>query len=415
MFGLKDTLFAPEDDAMSGSTGLSDDVALMSEEEDEQTPPAADEEEEEVEVPSEEVEEEEETHEETDEKPKDEILPHERPTLTDIKAKFPDLFKTFPSLRDVIFRERAYTELFTSIADARAAQENSQSLEVARASIFDGDGSDFLKAIKEVDEGGLKKFAANILPQLYRIDKDAHWAAATPILENTVKSFYRAAGDNEEAKKAAESLAKFLFGDDAQEVLSGKKTFIPAASEKKVDPERVKFETERATAFTSDVDTFSEKNLKSLILSKDKNGNLRLDPDGTLSDYMKDMLTERILIEVNKQMAVDKAHMNYMDDLWRKAAKSGFTSEWKSRITNAYLARARQLVPAVRTKVVSDATGMKIRVATKTRTTVEKSEQNRNAPARVNKGGNGPLNPKSIDYSKTSDEDILNDNVTFRR
>src|SRR5437763_300329 len=44
-----------------------------------------------------------------------------RPTFKDIKAKYPNLFKDFPDLRDMVFRERDYSELFPTVEDAKEA------------------------------------------------------------------------------------------------------------------------------------------------------------------------------------------------------------------------------------------------------------------------------------------------------
>lgn len=416
LIGIKDLLFDSLEDG--ASSGLSDDVKLLSEDDQQQEENQEQEEQEsqEEEEQEQEGQEEEEEQEEQEEKQeaKSDLLPHERPTYTDLKTSFPDLFKKFPSLKDVIFREKAYTELYTTLEDARTAQQDAQAFSTARNSILSGDSTDLLKGVKESGEQNLKRFAANFLPSLYKVDQDAHWAAAVPLLENMVKGLLRSAPDNEDVQKAAQTMANFLFGQDGKDILDGKKTFVEKLETKKVDPEREKFEKERYDAFSNDIDSDAKGQLNSLILAKDKNGNLRLDPDGVFSEWMKKTLIEKISSTVNDEMSADKAHLSYMNSLWDKAKKDGYTREWKSRIISAYLARARQLVPAVRSRLVSEALGTSIRRSGKTKEVVDRNRPTRNSPQRGSKNNGSFQSGRAIDYSKTSDDDIINDNITYK-
>ncbi|MGA2957600.1 MAG: hypothetical protein ABSF48_17985, partial [Thermodesulfobacteriota bacterium] len=55
------------------------------------------------------------------EKEEDKKFPHERYSLSEIKEKYPEIFKEFPGLRDSIFREIEYTKTFPTIEDAKDA------------------------------------------------------------------------------------------------------------------------------------------------------------------------------------------------------------------------------------------------------------------------------------------------------
>lgn len=423
MFDLRAQLRAPEDgggDSLGGSTGVNEDLELLNDE----TPPEPNreevqEEEEEdshEEVEHEESEEERQAREEEEEeqaKPH-ELAPHDRPTFTDLKTYDPELFKEFPGLKDVLFRERAYTELFTNIDDAKQALENSTAFENSKQSIFEGDATSFLESIKETDAKALSKFASMILPALYKVDQDSHWAAANPILESMVKGFNASAKDDK-TKEAAKLFAEWMFGDIAQDILDGKKTFVPEVKpETKKDPEREQFLQERFQAFDSDVRVSAMSGLASFIASKDAKGKDRLDPDEVFSSWMRKTIVEKISLEVRQEMEADKDHMRYMNGLWEKARKNGYKPEWKTRISSAFLARARQLVPAVRSRIVSEALGKQVRRADKTRTVVKRSLPNTGTGGRSS-GTSGKLDSsRKIDYSKTSDEDLINDNITYK-
>src|SRR5215471_9558495 len=83
--------------------------------EDRDTPPKEDEEEEPKEG------EEEKDEEEEEEKKLAAKPPYDRPTMQELREAFPDLFKKFPSMRDVFYREQEFTQIFPTIEDAKEA------------------------------------------------------------------------------------------------------------------------------------------------------------------------------------------------------------------------------------------------------------------------------------------------------
>ena len=356
---------------------------------------------EEEETPKEEVEEVEEKE------AKDTLAPHERPTVAQLKKEFPELFKKFPFLRDIYWREQQYTEVFPTLSDAKEAAENNEAFSSIRDDIYQGDGTKFLNALKEAD--GLEKFSKNILNSLYKVSPEAQWTAITPILENVIKSFYRSSKDDN-IKNAALHLSEFLFG--TSEVAEGKKTFVKEVPEEKTDnKERERWENERYNSFN--VDTLS--GIHDSLVGVIKTG---IDPDGVLSNFMKDAIVNKTIEEIKSQLENDNSHMSYMRTLWSKAKKNGYSSADKSSITTAFLARAKAMVPSIRRKLLAEALGTSAKINEKKRETVE-SGQNRREP---NASGNSPasgqlktLNPKQVDWSKTSDLDILNGNATLKK
>jgi hypothetical protein len=105
-----------------------------------------------------------------------------------------------------------------------------------------------------------------------------------------------------------------------------------------------------------------------------------------------------------------------MDSLWNKAKQNGRTDADKARILSSYLARAKSLIPSLRSKYVSEALGQKTRVASKDKEKIERVSERRDSGT-SGKGSNSSTknyHPKSINYSKTSDADILNDNITYK-
>jgi hypothetical protein len=406
----------------TSTTSVSDDVRELGEDTElEVEHPDEVETEEETPEESGELEEEtEEQEEEEAEKPPVDLDTHpfERPSLKSIEEKFPGFFKQFPALRDMYFREAEYSKLFPTIDDAKEANENNIAFDSIRESVFQGNGSKFFTAIKEVGEKDLEKFSTNILGTLFQVHPQSFWRAANPLVEDIARNMFSKGvkENNESMQNAARYLSDYFFGNT--EIAEGKKTSIVKIEDNnEVKQEREKFDSERSTAFRGGVETDVRNQLVSLIEGLDsKTGKSRIDPDNVFSKFIKTTIIDRIIDDLGTQLTSDKDHIRFMDSLWEKSKRNGRTEADKSRIVSSYLARAKSLIPSLRSKYVSEALGQKTRVAS------GKKEKVEEVNSRVNAGSNGRgsntinknYNPRSIDYSKTSDADILNDNIKYK-
>lgn len=416
-FGPRELLFEVE----GSTTNVGADIAELSEDVtpssgEEEVIPAGEGEEEELPPPDEE---EEETLGETEEEeeitpPETTFHPFERPTIKQLTETYPDLFKKFPSLKDMYFREAEFSKIFPTVDDAKEASENNLAFTNIRDDIFTGDGTKFISAIKEVNEKGLEGFASRFLPALTKISPNAFWRAANPLIEDVARQMFNkgVADNNENLQNAARHLSKYFFND--VEIAEGKKTTIV---EEKKDPDlerqRNEFNTARETEFRTGVQTSIKAQLINMIIGKDlKSGKSRIDPDDVLSDFIRTTIISHVIQDLGSQLDADKSHIRYMDSLWDHARKGGRTEADKARIISAYLARAKAMIPSLRSKYVSEALGKRVRDASQRREKVSQISEGRGAPARPS--GGGFKSDKKIDYSKTSDEDILNDHITYR-
>lgn len=326
---------------------------------------------------------------------------HERPTFAQIKEKYPDILKTFPALRSIYYREQQFSELFPTPADAKEAAENNDAFNAIRSDVFDGDGTKLFEALKESDQ--LDSFSGKLLNSLYKVSPEAQWKALTPVFQNAIRAFYKNSSD-ENDQNAAMRMAQFLFGDP--EIASGKKTAIK--EEPKKDPEEKSWKTERYNTFR--IDTLSEiyNTTKTEILSGMK--------EEHLSSFVKDAIADKVIESIKDQLASDQSHMNYMGKLWDKANSNGYTTADKTSITNAFLARAKAIVPNIRRKLIAEALGTSVKINKEKTETVERGQARREpgASGRVPLNGNKVYSPKDIDFSKTSEMDILNGNVTLK-
>ena len=357
--------------------------------------------------------------EEVEEKPQDlDSHPFTRPSLKAITEKFPDFFKAFPAMRDMYFREAEYSKVFPTIDDAREASENNTAFNEIRESVFEGNGNKFFSAIKEVSEKDLEKFSMTVLSTLHSVHPKAFWTAANPLVEDIAKNMFAKGikDGNESLQNAARYLSDYFFGNT--EIAEGKKTSIVKIEDNnEVKQEREKFDNEKLTAFRSGVETDLRSQLVKAIEGKDpKTEKSRLDPDEVFSNFIRTTIVDRIIEDLGTQLTSDKDHIRYMESLWHKAKQNGRTDADKARILSAYLARAKSLIPSLRSKYVSEALGQKTRISSGKKEKIEASESRTDSGTQ---GKSSSLNgknyhPKSINYSKTSDEDILNDNITYK-
>lgn len=338
-----------------------------------------------------------------DEPTKEDEPLHERPTFAQIKTKYPEILKDFPALRSIYYREQQFSDVFPTPADAKEASENNEAFNSIRNDVFEGDGTKFLEALKESDQ--LDNFAGKVLNSLYKVSPEAQWKALAPVFQNAIRAFYRSSND-ENDQNAALRLAQYLFGDP--EIASGKKSAV-TETKKEENKEKDNWKTERYNTFRIDTLSGIHDTVKSEILGGMK--------DEALSSFIKDAIADKVIAELRTQLESDQAHMNYMGKLWDRANNNGYTTADKTSITNAFLARAKAIVPGIRRKLIAEALGTSVKI-NKDKTEIIERGQSRREPGnsgRTPLNGNKVYSPKDIDYSKTSEMDILNGNVTLKK
>lgn len=341
-----------------------------------------------------------------DKAPKKEYLPHDRPPISAIKKEFPELFKKFPQLEHMYFREKEYTEIFPSVSDAKEASEASDALVSFRNDLFTGDGSKFTTALKEAGELG--KFSSNFLTNLQKTDKDAYWDTITPTLQNLVTGFFREGRTRNDANliASAENLSIYLFG--SAEVAQGTRSVIKEApkEDKRVEEKLANIERTEYNNFRISALEGIANGLPSLVDLKSSG----------LNKTMQGIISDKILSEVDSLINKDAAHMKYVNSLWDKA-KGNYTGEIKSKIISAYLERAKSLVPSIRRRLLAEATG------TSPEETQRKLEKVKSVQSRREPGSQGKpaglstrvLNAKNVDWGKTSDADFLNGKIETKQ
>jgi hypothetical protein len=364
-------------------------------EKDEEEEEKVDEEEEEEEKEEKEEEKEEEEEEEEQEEDLDKLAGR-KTTFRDIKKEYPELFKKFPDLRDAFFRNEKFSEIFPTPEDAAAVVNSMQGFNFLEQTLNQGNPEVLFRVL---DKQPLKEVAQRFLPTLLKVDREAFDVTMDGILRNVIRDIAGTAQQSQDQNllNAAKLLSKHFY--NTYEIPQAPKPAEP----RRVDPERLKFEQEKQAFMAERRDTFAQDTFKTGTRLLSREVAKGLDPEATISPYMRDALISKIVDEVGDKLESDPQHMRTINSIWAQAERAGYVGDWKTKIIRAYLGRARQLLPAIRQKVRSEFVERKA-VSGKVNTGKRFQPSARNSPA---PNANAPVDPKKIDWDKSSDLDVL--------
>lgn len=360
--------------------------------------------------------EEEEEEEGTDKDDKDE--PFEgRPTLSEVKKAYPDIFKKFPDLREVIAREYKLTEAVGTVEEAQEMALKASNFDVIETNLLSGDPSLIFKQLGENAPEALTKVVDNLLPKLMAHSQDLYLRATIPVIEQFLYTAFEhgKATNDPNLMRSAQHAAKFIFGKaDIPDPNRRRGNEGPHPAEKKLEEERNSWKETRFRETSSEISSSIDTDLESEIIKG-------LDPDKKLSDRQRSSLIAEIKNEIDATLGKDEAFKRQMKALWKKAADADFPREQRSQIKSAFLARAKTLVPSVRTRLRAEwfgekppKSGGKATDKNKDQTPPKKRQitDSGRAPSGTHRR---PPTPSDVDYSRTSDEDLIAGRFTRKK
>lgn len=321
----------------------------------------------------------------------------------------PKLLKEAPELRGVIFRDHEYSKLFPTIDDAKEATGRLQTMAQFEQSLMSGDSNLVLSALSQTDPRSYEKFATQFLPTLFKGDKQTYIKVTMPLVKNIIRSAIvdgqRMGGDfGKNLHNAGKVIAKHLF--DSYEV--------PDDPTPTRNPEQDKFEQERSNFYQARYQEF-DTGTKITALRKFEGDVVESLKTYRLPTFVKEALVTKIVKETNETLGKDANHVALMNSLWGRAKKSGLSETAKTQIISAYLGRVKTVMPGIRARLLREALTGKSGSAN-----TNKNPNNRFTPSKTNQDQrvvrtSGKVDPRNIDFRKTSDMDILNDKVTLRK
>lgn len=268
-----------------------------------------------------------------------------------LKEKYPEIFKEFPTLRGIIFRDKGFREVFPTVDDAKEASELAAAYQVLDKDLTSGEGKAFFKALKETKDGAmLKNFAGKMLDSLYVTDQEAWKSAVDPTIKRLLR-FIESEGTKKGDKNlvlSTKHISNFLYDTpDVPEVPDKDK---PNPEREAVEKEKRELAEQRFIAFRDNTINTATKVADNVVLKL-------LDPKNALSAFQRKSILRDVKEEIAETLSNDKSHQALMDSLWRRALNSGMTEESSTRIQTAYLGRVKQILPGILSKVKKEALG----------------------------------------------------------
>lgn len=266
------------------------------------------------------------------------------PRKKEILAKYPDLFKTFPFLEKMMYRDKEITSLFGSFDDARAIAEKAKEVE-EKAEVFNnfesqllsGDTKDILREVKEADSKAFDKIVDNYLPALAEVDKDAYWQVVGNLNRRLIMEMVKEANDsgNDDLKNAALLVNQFIFGTSKFTAPSLRSSSEEKDTERsEVEQERLSLVKERFESARDDLQSRVDNTLKATISDY-------IDPKGIMTGYVKKNAIIDAMKILEASIASDSSVAKNLDTLWRTAFNSKFSKESLSKIQSFYLSKAK--------------------------------------------------------------------------
>lgn len=313
-----------------------------------------------VEGETEEVEEEEieteETPEETEEKVEGEEQEEgqEKPgrIYAAVRKTYPKFFKEFPEVAQAINKVHKFEQFIASPEDAEEAARKAVVFDQINEQLLDGQAEGFAETLSKANPQGFQTFAKNLFKELEDKHKDTYVRVATPMLRTALVTAIQDAksASNDNLFRSAQHVARHIWGEKWKDVILGKneEENKPSARETQLESQLRQFQDTQADNFEREWATEANNGLveiaKGSFTKFDKEKNLTIGQKKYVISESRKLLGDRI--------KADSSIQSEMKSLLTKAAKAGYVGDWKARVTSAYLARAKNLLPAIQQRLI---------------------------------------------------------------
>lgn len=338
-----------------------------------------------------------------------------RPPIKAIKEKYPNFFKDFPQLKAAFFGYPQYAELFADVDSAREAVGKAQEYDTLEATLVGkGDARPLLNALSENNPKALKKMVADFSHAVREIDQDVYLQLANPIIEELLyhADAHGTKVGNRNLQLAARHIANFVFanGGEIPNIARREAPAKQSEAEVQLEQEREQYSKEKFEGALGKVVELIKPDITAILNNKLEG----------LTGFERKQIVKEARGEVDRILSNDKGFQSSLRTLWKKSEATGYSNESLSRIKRAWLDRARLIAPSVRNRLrqeaISSRTGAK-RTGEKaegqeSKVSFKVTDEKRKFPSGAGKtpnqnGQRRVLDPKQIDWRKTSDRDIL--------
>jgi hypothetical protein len=258
------------------------------------------------------------------------------PRKKEIIKEYPEIFKKFPFLEKMMYRDREYTQLFGSFDDAKEVAERAESFNSFETQLLKGDTVEILKSVKDTDEKAFNIIVDDYLPNLAKVDKDAYFHVVGNLNRKLIMEMVQEANEtnNDDLKSAALLVNQFVFGTSKFTAPVNKvdRTIKPENDE--VEAERLSFVKERFETSRDDLQTRVDNTLKATISDY-------IDPRAQMSAYIKKNAVADAMKILTDSIGSDSSVVSNLDRLWKAAFDAKFSKDSLNRIQSFYLSKAK--------------------------------------------------------------------------
>jgi hypothetical protein len=315
---------------------------------------------------------EQETEEEVDETEEEEVEVEDEAEVDEtlnasfsgLKKAYPDIFKKFPSLRNKIGREYAFSELYPTLDDARVANTKAEVFDHFNNEFNSGNAPEIIKALPDLKTA--EKFAEGILPALRAAHPDLLTKAVDPFVRMMLNKIDKDASNSGDKNLglAAKYISKYLYG---KAEIPG----LPVARTNEPDPEKEALKAQLSQVQQRDYYNFESSTNASVVRVLDREIKTLIDPKDTMSPKMQQMLISQVINELDEELKSNPSHMAKMRAFKEKALRSGLGAEHQSRMRSAYLQAARPALRTISQRIKAEAFGKKNGVSKNTEARAE--------------------------------------------
>jgi hypothetical protein len=259
------------------------------------------------------------------------------PRKKEILKEYPELFKKFPFLEKIMYRDKQYNELFGSFDDAKEIAEKSESFNQFESQLLAGDTKEVLRNVKEADKKAFDTIVDNYLPALAEVDKEAYFHVVGNLNKRLIMEMVQEANDtnNDDLKQAALLVNQFVFGSSkfTSPTLRVEKT-DKSSEQSEAEAERLSFTRERFESARDDLQSKVDNTLRATISDY-------IDPKNNMSSYVKKNAVADAMRILSSSIASDSSVTKNLDRLWKSAFDSKFSRDSLSKIQSYYLSKAK--------------------------------------------------------------------------
>lgn len=272
------------------------------------------------------------------------------PRKKEILKKYPNVFKDFPFLEKMMYRDREMNELFGSFDNAKEIAQRSQQWEGLENQLLSGNTVELLSEIKSSDENAFKMIVDDYLTNLAKVDKDSYYHVVGNLNRKLIMEMVEEANNSNDdnLKEAALIVNKFLFGSSKFTAPSRLAEKRDEAEKNEAETERITFLRERFETASNDLQTAVDNTLQATISEY-------IDPKGLMTPYVKKNAVNDAMDMIRRAITRNDEVKKNLERLWRESTEEKFSKDSLGKIKSYYLHRAKSVLKDAILKARSEA------------------------------------------------------------